>query len=175
MNYNDDTFCADSGASPAQPAARTQSPARPFQQQQQPRTESPARPFQQPQQTSRTESPARPFQQQPRTESPARPFQQQQQSAFKAGPSSSPVPRPQPKPLVTPNQPPMQSQSANAGEWQNILDSNKAGAAGNAEDFTKQFMSDFFGKAPGMSHTLEIDAIAKPEDIGRSKEPVLRT
>ena len=30
-------------------------------------------------------------------------------------------------------------------EWGKKLDANKAGAAGNAEDFTKQFMSDFFG------------------------------
>ncbi len=33
--------------------------------------------------------------------------------------------------------------------FQNVLDSNKCGVQSNAEDFTKQFMSDFFGQGAG--------------------------
>ena len=40
--------------------------------------------------------------------------------------------------------PPDQYQNTN-NNWNETLNSNKAGAASNAEDFTKQFMSDMFG------------------------------
>ena len=36
-----------------------------------------------------------------------------------------------------------------AGDWTGVLDSNRAGAADNAEDFTKQFMSQLTGETPG--------------------------
>ena len=35
--------------------------------------------------------------------------------------------------------------------WNSTLNANKAGAADNAEDFTKQFMADMFGKEPSNS------------------------
>ena len=38
-----------------------------------------------------------------------------------------------------------QSSSSSQNEWNNTLNANVAGAASNAEDFTKQFMSDMFG------------------------------
>merc|ERR1719411_1969215 len=47
--------------------------------------------------------------------------------------------------------PPDQYQNTN-NNWNETLNSNKAGAASNAEDFTKQFMSDMFGGA-GMSQS----------------------
>jgi len=52
---------------------------------------------------------------------------------------------------VTPTQQQQHNPATNGvGNWQEILDSNKAGAASNAEDFTKQFMNDFFGKQSGL-------------------------
>jgi len=88
------------------------------------------------------------IQQQQRMQSPARPLLEPH-SSFKAGPSSSPVPKLQQK-FVAPN--PQQhhnTKTSGVGNWQEVLDSNKAGAASNAEDFTKQFMNDFFGKQSG--------------------------
>ncbi len=37
----------------------------------------------------------------------------------------------------------------NPGQWKQVLDSDKAGAATNAEDFTKQFMSQMYGGGAG--------------------------
>ena len=49
----------------------------------------------------------------------------------------------QPKPLYQQQAPKQTAQPNN--EWGKVLDSNVAGAASNAEDFTKQFMQDMFG------------------------------
>ena len=46
----------------------------------------------------------------------------------------------QSKPLVQP--------AMKQSDWVKKLESDKAGAAANAEDFTKQFMSQMFGKEP---------------------------
>ena len=36
-----------------------------------------------------------------------------------------------------------------SGDWSGVLDANRAGAADNAEDFTKQFMSQLKGETAG--------------------------
>lgn len=65
--------------------------------------------------------------------------------------SQTPVPQ---KPI----QPPA------AGDWTGVLDSNRAGAADNAEDFTKQFMSQLTGETPG---NLPPQIIASPKVNGQ--------
>ena len=41
------------------------------------------------------------------------------------------------------------TQPGAGGAWNGVLDANRAGAADNAEDFTKQFMSQLTGETPG--------------------------
>ena len=66
-------------------------------------------------------------------------IQQQQPAA----PINVSQPQHQPKPQ---SQPQPQPQNQN---WDNTLNANKAGAASNAEDFTKNFMADMFGSGAG--------------------------
>ena len=53
--------------------------------------------------------------------------------------------------------PPDQYQNTN-NNWNETLNLNKAGAASNAEDFTKQFMADMFGG--GKTRTLSFFTIS---------------
>jgi hypothetical protein len=89
--------------------------------------------------------PVTPHQQEPQKPS-WNPQQQQQQQPMQQQPMQQ-----QPKQQQPMQQQPMQRQQRvpqqqQPNQWDSTLNSNKAGAATNAEDFTKQFMDDMFGK-----------------------------
>ena len=46
-------------------------------------------------------------------------------------------------------QKPIKTQTPVPGEWSGVLDANRAGMADNAEEFTKQFMSQLTGETAG--------------------------
>ena len=53
-------------------------------------------------------------------------------------------------PQMAPQQQQLPSQTGNtASQWKQVLDGDQAGAATNAEDFTKQFMSQMYGGGGG--------------------------
>eukprot|EP00092_Neocalanus_flemingeri_P004273 GFUD01004593.1.p1 GENE.GFUD01004593.1~~GFUD01004593.1.p1 ORF type:complete len:858 (-),score=130.03 GFUD01004593.1:824-3397(-) len=74
--------------------------------------------------------------------------------------SQTPVPQ---KPITT---------APVTGDWSGVLDANRAGAADNAEDFTKQFMSQLTGQTPG---NLPPQIIANPKVNGQVPPPQTST
>ena len=50
-----------------------------------------------------------------------------------------------------------QHQQGKQQDWARTLEANSAGAATNAEDFTKQFMSDMFGGGAGKGSFVSIN------------------
>ena len=79
-----------------------------------------------------------------------RPPQQQQQQPVQ------PMPQPQPQ------QPQKQ-------QWENTLNANKAGAAANAEDFTKQFMKDMYGGGGGGQSGQQSKFKTIPVQVGKER------
>jgi len=59
------------------------------------------------------------------------------------------------------------TQPGAGGAWNGVLDANRAGAADNAEDFTKQFMSQLTGETPG---NLPPQIITAPKVNGQTHQ-----
>jgi len=58
-----------------------------------------------------------------------------------------------------------------SGDWSGVLDANRAGAADNAEDFTKQFMSQLKGETAGNLPYQMIPTQTPPKVNGQTPQP----